>query len=192
MMPLDQIIDWLAKEKTLGSVNPERAVLATATEKAIPHSRIVAIREISPEGILFFTQRGTRKVAELVANPHASMTIWLAQQQREIVMDGKIKVLSEEENEHYWETMPHERQLRFSAYAPTSGQPIQSLDEINQSFLELSQQWHERKIPMSPFYCGFRLLPETCCFYTLGAEAFSEVILYQSDDNQWTTQYLSP
>ncbi len=42
-MPLDTIIDWLAKEKTLGSVNPERAVLATATEKALPHSLILTL-----------------------------------------------------------------------------------------------------------------------------------------------------
>jgi Pyridoxamine 5'-phosphate oxidase len=57
--------------KNAGSIAPNRAVLATATDTGTPHSRIVAIREMAQDSILFFTQKGTRKEKELRKNPKA-------------------------------------------------------------------------------------------------------------------------
>lgn len=64
-MPINKLTQWLNKENSVGAPNPAQAVLATSTIDAIPHGRVVAIREISPEGLLFFTQKGTKKIEEL-------------------------------------------------------------------------------------------------------------------------------
>jgi pyridoxamine 5'-phosphate oxidase len=80
------------KEKESGAPNPQQAVLSTVDVHAVPHSRVVAIREIS--GFLFFTQTGTRKVKEMHHNPHASLVFWLEIKQREIIMEGLISALS--------------------------------------------------------------------------------------------------
>jgi len=112
-MPFVKMQNWLAEEKELGSKAPDNIILATATASGIPHSRVVAIREISPKGILFFTQRGKRKVIEMTENPHASMTLWLAHMQREVILDGIINPLTHEENQYYWNTLSRDRQLRF-------------------------------------------------------------------------------
>lgn len=182
---------WLAKEKELGSENPDRMILATASVQGMPHSRVVAIREISPKGILFFTQTVSRKVKDITENPVASMTLWLALQQREVIADGVIEPLTQEENLYYWNTLSRERQLRYSAYSPTTGQPITSIKELEKVYLTLSEKF-PTTLPMSEFYCGFRLVPNTFYFYTLGIETFSEVIQYVRDQDTWRTQLLSP
>lgn len=191
-MPFKIIQEWLAQEENAGSENPNRAVLATANSKAIPHSRIVAIREIEQGSILFFTQKGTRKVMELTDNPYASMTIWLAQQQREVILDGCVQALSLEENEHYWKTMPHDRQLRFTTYAPTSGKPLSSETYLDDLLKELTVCYENSPIPMSPDYCGFRLIPEAIYFYTLGSESFSDVQKYTKNNGAWQVEQMSP
>jgi pyridoxamine 5'-phosphate oxidase len=191
-MPFNKITEWLNKEKELGCKNPDRAVLATTTSEGIPHSRIVAIREINLDGILFFTQRGARKYSELMHNPHASMTFWFALQQREIIIDGITEPLSNEEREYYWKTMSRERQLRFSAYAPTSGQSISSIDEIENSYHKLSFECEGKEILMSEFYCGFRFVPDIFYFYTLGLDTFSKVMMYKKDKDNWHIKMLSP
>lgn len=185
--------EWLEKEKELGSPDPYNIVLATATKEGVPHSRIVAIREITTESILFFTQRHTKKVQELTENPRASMTLWLPLQQREVVIDGNIKSLSEEESVPYWQTLSRERQLRFSVYAATSGQPIDSLSELMQRQEMLDEKFKGSSIPLSEnAYCGFRLFPQTFYFYTLGKDTFSEVIKYTLVEENWKQQSLSP
>lgn len=191
-MPLQKIRLWLEKEKELGSPNPNNIVLATSTSQNIPHSRIVAIREITPEGVLFFTQRESRKVRELTENPHASMTLWLPLQQREVIIEGTIKTLDLTENEDYWKAIPRDRQLRFTTFGPTSGQPITSLAELEEKQKSLLQQFDGKDIPIPHSYCGFRLIPETFYFYTLGSTTFSEVIKYTLIQSNWQQQLLSP
>jgi pyridoxamine 5'-phosphate oxidase len=191
-MPFNTITEWIENEKQLGSRNPDRMVLATADKNAIPHSRIVAIREINNKSLLFFTQLWTRKAQEIKKNPVASATIWLPLQQREIIVDGAIETLNTSENEYYWKSLPRLNQLRFSTYAPTSGQPIDSINILNDKLKMLDQQYQNTEIPMKDFYCGYRLVPRTIYFYTLGVETFSEYIRYELNKGLWQQQLLSP
>lgn len=191
-LPFKLINEWLEKEKSLGSTYPNRLVLATASKNAIPHSRIVAIREITEESLLFFTQKGTRKTLEMKENPTVSSTIWLPLQQREIIIDGEIQELLPEENLKYWNELPREQQLKFSAYSPISSQPINSIKELEERYEALAIQYENSIVPMTMYYCGYRLIPSTFYFYTLGVETFSEVFKFEKINNQWKKQLISP
>lgn len=191
-MPFHQTREWLKKEKELGVEQSDCAVLSTVTSEGIPHSRVVAIREIAEDNLVFFTQQKTRKVAELLNNPHASMNFLLAMQQRQIILEGVAKPLSFEENQAFWETLPRERQLRFSAYAATSGQPIHDLSVLDEKKKVLMEKFLDNLIPMSEFYCGFRFIPESFIFYTVGSVSFSEVVKYTKKKEGWGQQLLSP
>ncbi len=191
--PFQKLIGWLELENRLAATDQTYyAVLATATREGIPHSRIVVIREITSNGMLFFTQRNTKKVKELNENPLASMTFWCAKQNREVVVDGAIEALTEKENQFYWQSLPRERQLRFMTYAATSTQPISSISELEARQEALTKQFSNQDIPMSEFYCGFRLQPKTFCFYTLGQQTFSEIIRFSLNNDIWQEQLLSP
>ncbi len=69
--------------------------MSTATKEGVPHSRVVTIREITPRGILFFTQKGTRKVTEIVENPRVSLVFWFELMQREVILEALIAALNE-------------------------------------------------------------------------------------------------
>lgn len=191
-MPFKKTIEWIDKEKSLGSANPDRIVLATSGKDAIPHSRIVAIKEIDDSSLLFFTQLWTRKAQEIKENPVFSGTIWLPLQQREIIIDGSVDVLSKQENESYWKRLPRENQLRFSSYAPISGQPIDSTNVLNEKLNILSKKYENMDIPVEEVYCGYRLIPKVFYFYTLKSESFSEYIKYELKNGVWQQQLLSP
>lgn len=192
MNPLDTIQDWLKKESDLGSINPNRIVLATASKGAVPSARIIAIREISETDILFFTQRDTRKVAELTQNKQVSALIWLPQQQRQICIEGVASAITNHENRRYWEALPRDRQLRFSAYAPTSGHVIESTAILDKKYQHLADVYKDKSIPMCEYYCGFRIHPASIHFYTLGDENFSDVKRYTKKESHWVEETISP
>ncbi|CUI16118.1 conserved hypothetical protein [Candidatus Protochlamydia naegleriophila] len=189
--PLEKMKAWIESEKAMGSDNPNRVVLATSSQD-IPRSRIVAIREITGEGIVFFTQRETRKARDLSINPRVSMTLWLAQQQRQVVLEGYVKALTDEENLFYWRTIPREQQLRFTAYAPISSHAIPSPTTLSEKYRDLKSAFENRDIPMSDHYCGFHAIAISMCFYTLGSEEFSEVLHFEYCHGKWKQQLLSP
>ncbi len=191
-MPFSMINNWLTLEKEAGSENPSRAVLSTVTSSGVPHSRVVAIREIGPDSILFFTQKGTRKTHELAENPNAAMTFWFAMQQRQIILEGEAHPISSEENDIYWNAMTRERQIHFSAYAPTSGKPIKDNTQLNEYKLSLIEQFKDKPIPTCELYRGYRLVPQDIYFYTLKDTSFSEVHKYSRKDESWDIQLLTP
>lgn len=192
VMPFTKINEWLETEKHLGSPNPNNVVLATSTKNAVPHSRIVAIREIRDEKVIFFTQHGKRKFIELTSNPKASMTLWLPLQQRQVVMDGYAEPLTLAENTQYWQSTTRDRQLKFSVYSPISQQPIHSIKQLEEQLKELDKQYEGKDVPLCPYYVGFAFIPETLYFYTLGTTTFSEVYKYTKEKQDWKSELISP
>lgn len=190
-MPFNKLKEWLNKEKELGVPDPNCAVLSSCSGDT-PHSRVVAIREIEAESLLFFTQQKTRKVAELLNNPKACFNFLLAMQGRQVILEGTAIPISLQENEIFWNALPRERQLRFCAYAPTSSQVIENLAQLEHRKKELMEQFAECSIPMSEYYIGFRFIPSTWFFYTIGTTSFSEVVRYTKMGDSWESALISP
>lgn len=189
--PIQHLNEWLQDERSKGAPNPQQAVLSTASSDGA-HSRIVAIREIDAQGLLFFTQRNTRKVTEMSMGLSVSMTFWFELLLREVIIEGIVEALSESENEHYWQSYPREAQIRFHSYASTSAQPIRNKQELEEKRKTLQQNYVDQSIPVSPFYCGFRLKPNRFVFYAYRTDELSDVVEYTRLDNEWSEQILSP
>lgn len=189
---LNKIRNWIDSENKQLNLSVIYATLATASSNGIPSSRIVAVREISDDSVLFFTQDGTCKVKDMRDNPYASMTVWLPTHQREIVFEGQVIELSKSDNAEYWQSYPRESQLRFLAYAPTSGQRIESPDSLNEKLKLVRDKYAGKDIPLSEHYCGFRLVPTRVYFYEYLTDRLSEVREYIKEGGEWREHWLSP
>lgn len=193
MQPIELLNNWLSEEQSAGVTNPRQAVLATCNKRdAIPHARVVAIREIDEKGLLFFTQRNTKKVSEITDNPIATLVFWLEISQREIIVEGSVIALSDAENDNYWQGYPRENQVRFASYAPTSSQPISSKAVLENKKRELAIEFADKALPLNPFYCGFKIIPNKLVFYAFRTDELSDVFEYRLLDGNWIKQWLSP
>ncbi len=190
--PIQHLTTWLTEEHQSGAFNPWHAILATCAEGPMVHARVVALRKIDERGLLFFTQRGTKKVNELIRNPSASLVFWFELMQREVVVEGEVSALTETENQHYWDSYPREAQLRFYSYAPTSTQPIENKAILESKKKQFEQEYSDKVLPISPYYCGFRLKPSTLMFYAYRTDELSDVFKYEQRDGVWEKQRLSP
>jgi pyridoxamine 5'-phosphate oxidase len=191
-LPIELLNAWLSEELASGAPDPRQAVISTATSDGTPHARVVAIREINEDGLLFFTQRGTRKVEELDQNPKATLTFWFELHQREVIIEGIAEPLTDSENNNYWKSYPREAQIRFYSYAPTSTQPIDSKTVLETKKKQIELEYEGKPLPVSPFYCGFRIKPTRMSFYAYRADELSDVFEYQNVSGNWIKQWLSP
>ena len=191
-MPIELLNNWLQEECIAGASEPQQAVLSTSTRDAVPHARVVAIREISAEGLLFFTQRDSRKVGELTSNPVAAITFWFELLQREVIIEGTVVPLTDNDNALYWQTYPREAQIRFCSYAPTSSKRIASKQLLENKRQQIELDYSGLPIPFSELYCGFRVKPARFVFYAYRTDELSDVIEYSCVDGQWVQHLLSP
>ena len=158
----------------------------------MPHSRVIAIREITDDELIFFTQQGTRKVKELDENPLISLNFWFELTQRQVIIEGKAQALSSSENQSYWSSYPRFAQLRFCAYAPTSSQKIDSKKQLEDKKTKFEALYKENEVPMSSFYCGYRIQPENFLFYRYRIDELSDVLKFERNKNSWEQFLISP
>lgn len=194
--PILLLNSWIEEEKSKGAPNPNQAVLSTVGSEGVPHSRVVAIREIIEDRILFFTQKGTRKVSEMQFQPQVSLVFWFELMQREVIVEGIVNPLSLEQNVQYWQTYPKEAQMRFCSYAPTSSQVIQHKSELQDKLSLINREFKDKTLPMSEYYCGFEIKIKRLIFYAYRLDELSDVFeWYLKGDNHllvWHQQCLSP
>ena len=192
MHPIDKLRQWLDEEKLKGAQYAQHAVLSTHGLNGQPHGRVVAIREIDQDKILFFTQKRTRKVSEIEENSAAAITFWFERHAREVIIEGNAIFLSEAENEKYWHTYPEWAQIRFLSYAPTSGSPIDNKQELENKKNEIESAHNDGPLPLSPDYCGIYVIPKRIAFYTYRLDELSDVWEYQINEAGIVKQRLSP
>jgi len=167
-------------------------VLATVDNNGQPASRTVAIREVTAEGLLFFTQSGSAKVAELSAKPSASFTFMLPHTQRQVTVVGKVQPLDANENSSYWETYDQERRLRFLVYGTKSGQPLEKQQHLDEELTALRARYRDRLPERPSAYVGYRIVPETVKFYQLNAHRLSDAVSVLRTEDEWTLQRYVP
>lgn len=192
MTPIQLLSDWIDEEKALGAQNAQHAVLSTHGLTGEPHGRIVAVREITEESVLFFTQKRTRKVNEIKTHNQVALTFWFERHAREVIIEGEAHFLSAEQNAQYWASYPQWAQIRFCSYAPTSGLTIENKYLLEEKRATLERNFKGISLPCSPDYCGITIKPRRFVFYTYMLEELSDVWEYQMTEKGFLKQRLSP
>ncbi|KTD57112.1 pyridoxamine 5'-phosphate oxidase [Legionella sainthelensi] len=167
-------------------------VLATVDENGLPKSRTVAIREINEQGLLFFTQLGSAKVAHISVNPYASFTFLLPNTQRQVTVAGSVRPVDESENLKNWVTYDQERRLRFLVYGTKSGQLIKKQRELDEELAALRDQYKKTLPEMPREYVGYTIVPEEIKFYQLNEHRLSDSIAAIRTNETWTLRRFVP
>jgi len=192
MQPMDLLMLWLNEEHTAGAKHSQHAILSTIGLDGHPHGRVVAIREIQSDGIIFFTQKSTRKIEEISTCSNVTLTFWFERFARQVIIEGMADFLPEAENERYWNTYPTWAQIRFYSYAATSGQPILGKQILDDKKREIEFRYKDQALPVSEYYCGVNIRPKRFIFYGYRLDELSDVLEYQKNGDAWVKQCLSP
>ena len=192
MTPIQLLSSWIEEEKALGAQHAQHAVLSTQGLNGHPHGRIVALREITEDWILLFTQQMTRKVEEIKNNGNVALTFWFERHAREVIVEGEALFLSEEQNTQYWNNYPLWAQVRFCSYAPTSGTVIENKQIIENKRLSIEKASHNSPLPCTPDYCGISIKPKRFVFYSYRLDELSDVWEYQTNSRGFVKSILSP
>jgi dihydrophenazinedicarboxylate synthase len=96
--PLPLLERWLQMADERGVREPRALALATADAEGRPSNRILLLKQISP-AIVFAGSYDSRKGRDLEANPRAAGTLYWRETLQQIVVEGPVRKLSEEESD---------------------------------------------------------------------------------------------
>jgi pyridoxamine 5'-phosphate oxidase len=189
--PIRQFQKWYRAAGRAGVPEPEAMSIATATPGGKPSSRMVLLRGSSERGFVFYTNYDSRKGRELASNGHAALLFWWPELRRQVRIAGRVKKVSAEESDRYFEQRPKEH--RVSACASPQSAVIADRGELER-WAQAIQNMHPDQGPPRPkHWGGYRVEPREIEFWQQGAHRLHDRIRYRKKkDGTWIRERLAP
>jgi len=157
MAPFDQLNAWLAEAEKSELNDPSAISLATVGENGCPSLRMVLMKACDERGLVFYTNLGSKKAANLAENDNAAMLFHWKSLRRQIRIEGKVVPTGGEEADKYFATRA--RTSRIGAWASKQSQPMESRFEFEAAIAKYTAKFGVGDIPRPEFWSGFRLIP---------------------------------
>ena len=188
--PFDQLNVWMEETIKSNLIDPSAIILATANKDAEPSVRVVLLKGIDEEGLIFFTNYKSRKGKDISENPQASLLFFWKELERQVRISGKVKKISKKESEDYFHSRPYESQL--AALASKQSSIIPDRKHLEEKFEELEKEFKGKEIPLPAFWGGFKLIPESFEFWQGRENRLHDRISYLKESNNWKIVRLAP
>lgn len=189
--PVAQLRRWYDDARAAGILFPEAMALATADADGRPSIRHVLMRGLDERGLVFFTNYGSRKGAELSVNARAATVFLWRELDRQACVSGAVERTGLEESEAYFRTRP--REARIGAWASAQSRPVASRDELDARYAEMDARFPGEDVPLPPHWGGFRLVPETFEFWKGRLHRLHDRFRYaRRTGGEWTIERLYP
>ena len=180
---------WLDEARNVVG-EPQTMTLATATRDGKPSARVVLLRGLDDRGLVFFTNRESRKGQELRRNPRAAVVLHWWELGRQLRVEGVVEEVSEEESAAYWKARPRGSQV--AAWASRQSLELADRSELDARVAEARERFADDDVPLPPFWGGYRVVPETIELWTHRDDRLHERVRYERDGAGWTRALLAP
>jgi len=193
--PFHQFEHWFGEAVKAQVPEPNAMTLATADAQGRPSARIVLLKGMGPDGLVFYTNFESRKGRELAVRPYAALLFFWPELERQVRIEGSIAKVTEAESAAYFASRP--RAARIGAWASPQSEPIDGRAALEARIEAVEQRFREAgdAIARPPHWGGFRLAPAVFEFWQGRASRLHDRIRYrrsQDDHGLWTIDRLAP
>jgi pyridoxamine 5'-phosphate oxidase len=161
--PLTRFAEWLADAERSEPNDPNAMALATVGADGAPSVRMVLLKGADARGFVFYTNLGSRKAAELRANPQAALCFHWKTLRRQVRVEGRIEEVSGDEADAYFATRARVSQL--GAWASKQSQPLRGRFELEARVAKYTARFVVGAVPRPPFWSGFCVVPASIEFW---------------------------
>jgi pyridoxamine 5'-phosphate oxidase len=187
--PIAQLQDWL-REAESASPQASAMTLATADKSGRPSARQVLLRGVDARGLVFFTNRASRKASELAENPRAALVLHWYELGRQVRVEGSVEEVEDAESEAYWRTRPRGSQI--AAWASPQSQVVSSRAELDGLYDAAEREVGEGGVPLPHFWGGYRVVPDAIELWEHRENRLHDRVRYRRVDGGWARERLAP
>jgi pyridoxamine 5'-phosphate oxidase len=123
----------------------------------------VLLKEVAPDGFLFFTNYDSNKGHEMDADNLVALGFYWPILDRQVRVEGKIEKTDAEISERYFRSRPRSSQL--SANVSPQSQPIDDEALLQRLVDELDRSLNGADVPRPPHWGGYRVRPHSIEFW---------------------------
>ncbi len=188
--PFAQFELWFEQAREAELLEPNALVLSTVSPEGVPHQRTVLLKYFDRDGLVFFTNYGSRKAQQMATNSQVSLLFpWYALE-RQLAIAGTASKISATESLRYFSSRPRGSQL--GAWVSQQSTVISSRQLLEAQFENMKQKFLHQEVPLPDFWGGYRVKPTSFEFWQGRPSRLHDRFLYSLKQGDWAIARLSP
>ena len=188
--PLVRINEWIEEAVKLEVPLPHAMNLSTADDFGQPSSRMVLLKSISDEGMVFYTDYESHKGQMLLKNPKAALNFWWAKTDKQIRIEGVCIKTSDQESDEYFQSRSRGSQI-FSSVSLQSKE-IRNYENLVKEAKDLEKRSSGSNLKRPSRWGGYKLIPNRIEFWKNEVNRLHRRELFILESNKWRKTLLSP
>lgn len=182
---------WMDEAARAELNDPGAAALATVDADGLPNVRMVLVKAVCDDGLVFYTNYGSAKAQEIDASGKAALALHWKSLRRQIRVRGDAVREPGMGADEYYATRSIES--RLGAWASCQSTVIQNREALIARF-ERAKREHGDDPKRPAFWGGYRLIPRQIEFWSNGAHRLHDRFLWRriAAGACWSVQRLSP
>ena len=187
--PLRQFARWFDEARKSSVPEANAMTLATVGSDLRPSTRVVLIKDFDERGIVWYTNRQSRKGRELAGNPWAALQFHWVELERVVRIEGRVREVDDAESDAYFASRPLDH--RIGAWASPQSQPIPGRAWLVAEAAKYAARFMLDP-PRPPHWGGYRLEPDCWEFWQGRKSRLHDRLRYRLESGQWIRERLSP
>lgn len=188
--PVEMFRKWFDQAIASDVLEANAMSLATATLDGKPSSRIVLLKQIVPDGFVFFTNYDSKKGRQLSENSYCALNFNWLELERQVRIEGVVEKTSSAESDSYFELRPHNSKL--GAWVSPQSRPIAGRDYLDDLMLRMESEYAAKSINRPPNWGGYIVKPHLIEFWQGRPNRLHDRIEYRLQDTNWVINRLAP
>ncbi len=190
LVPLVKIKLWIEEAMDSKVSLPHAMNLSTVDNSAQPSSRMVLLKEISDQGLIFYTDYESQKGQALNQNSKAALNFWWAEIDKQIRIEGKCQKTSKELSDNYFQSRP--RGSKISAIISIQSREIKSYKHLVKEAEDLQKVSSGSDLERPQRWGGYLLIPNKIEFWENQENRLHKRELFSLVSGKWKKTLLSP
>jgi pyridoxamine 5'-phosphate oxidase len=161
--PYTRFQSWMADAEASEPNDPNAMIVVTATPDGLPSARAILLKGVDPRGFVFYTNKESRKAAELAANPQIALLFHWKTLGRQVRIEGHVEDVTDAEADAYYASRP--RISRLGAWASQQSRPLAERAVLERRLADYEATYPGDDIPRPPYWSGYRVIPRRFEFW---------------------------
>lgn len=187
--PIEVFREWFDQAVLSDAAEVNAMVLSTVGLKGRPSSRVVLMKEITVEGIVFFTNYASRKGKELAENGFVSVVFFWPELERQVRMEGVVHKISEADSDAYFYSRP--RISQAGAVVSNQSEEISDRSELDIAMQRLLED-ESIEIKRPAHWGGYEIILDAVEFWQGRPGRVHDRAKFKKENGVWDKCRLSP
>lgn len=188
--PFDQFEQWFQQACEAELLEPNAMVLSTVSEQRQPFQRTVLLKYFDRQGLVFFTNYGSRKAQQIEHNPQVSILFPWYPLERQLTVCGTAAKISAAESFKYFTSRPRTSQI--GAWVSQQSRVVSSRQLLEAQFEHMKEKFQNKEVPLPDFWGGYRIAPSSFEFWQGRPSRLHDRFYYDKQEAGWEIRRLSP